>query len=104
MIKNYAKKFSYLMRKQGMECPISREKDIWAAAPTQLHHRCHKSKWTKKKFPLFMDSVWNLMAVNHDRHIDWPSFGKISFLEAEKRERFLERHPAIARAVNFEED
>lgn len=43
------------------------------------------------------------MAVNHDYHMMWPSFAKINWLEAEKRQKFLERHPLIARAVNLEE-
>ncbi len=104
MIKNYDAKFAYLLCRQHGICLIAKAKDGWAEAPTSLHHRLSRSKWAKKKFPLFIDSVWNLMAVNHDWHMKWPGFGRISFIEANDREAFLERHPAIAQAVNFEED
>ena len=104
MIKNYGKKFAYLLRRQNGICPIAKAKDGWAETPTSLHHRCHRTKWAKKKFPLFIDSVWNLMAVNFHWHLQWPSFARISHMEAEKREEFLQRHPAIARAVNFEKE
>lgn len=103
MIKNYEKKFAYLVRKQGGICPIAKTRDKWAEAPTELHHRCHRTSWAIKKFPLFIDSLWNLMAVNHNWHMQWPSFAKISFFEAEKREAFLQRHPMIAKAVNCED-
>ncbi len=104
MIANYDLKFAYLLRRQNGICPIAKAKDGWAEAPTSLHHRCHQAKWAKKKFPLFIDSVWNLMAVNFHWHTQWPSFARISHMEAQKREAFLQRHPAIARVVNFEEE
>jgi len=103
VIKNYEKKWTYLLRRQHGICPIGKAKDGWAEAPTELHHRCHRIGWAVRRFPLFMDSVWNLMAVNHNYHMQWPSFGKISYEEAARRERFLQRHPMIARAVNCEE-
>lgn len=104
MIANYEKKFAYLLRRQGGCCPIAATKKRWAVTPTELHHRLHNLKWARKKFPLFIDSVWNLMAVCHWAHMEWPSYGKISYLEAERREAFLQRHPLIARAVNMEND
>jgi hypothetical protein len=95
------------MRRQQGLCPIISAKyrgHYKYPRPTELHHRCHRVGWAVKRFPLFIDSVWNLMAVNHDAHMQWPSFGKISYEEAERREKFLQRHPQIARAVNCEEE
>ena len=103
MIKNYEKKWAYLMRRQKSICPIAKAKKGWAELPNELHHRHPRSELGKKKFPLFIDSLWNLMAVNHDFHMSWPSFAKIRWLEAEKRQKFLERHPDIAKKLNMED-
>jgi len=103
VIANYNKKFDYLLYRQRGLCPIAKQKDGFAQPPSDLHHRCHRTKWATKRFPLFIDSVWNLMAVNHFWHMMWPSYGKISWLDAEKREAFLRRHPMMARAVNMED-
>jgi hypothetical protein len=102
MVANYERKFQYLWHHQHGRCPIAWSEG-WFELPTELHHRAHRTKWARRRFPLFIDSVWNLMAVAHDWHMRYPSFGKISWLEAERREQFLERHPAIARAVNMED-
>ena len=99
-MKNYHAKQFYLTRKQKGMCPIAKAHGE-TAAPQELHHRLHNTKINKRLYPLFIDSVWNLMAVDHDWHMMYGSFGKISVLEAEKREAFLERHPMIAAAVNM---
>lgn len=101
-MKGYAAKMSYLLRRQGGYCAIASELGMEFARPTQLHHRCHNTKRARNKYPLFIDSLMNLVAVNHDQHLMHPSALKIRDNEAESRERFLERHPAIARAVNLE--
>ena len=103
MIAHYDRKFYYLKYRQGGLCPIAKEKKMWAESPRELHHRCHRTKWAIKKFPLFINSVWNLVAVCHWAHMQWGSYGKISWLEAERREAFLKRHSMIARAVNMED-
>ena len=99
-MKNYHAKQFYLIRKQRGRCPIADAHESLAPA-MELHHRLHKTIVNKRLFPLFIDSIWNLMAVDHDWHMMYGSFGKISVLEAEKREAFLERHPMIADAVNM---
>ena len=100
-MKNYHVKLNYLIRKQKLLCPIA-VAHHGLARSRELHHRLHNTKVNRRPYPLFIDSVWNLMAVNHNYHMMYGSFGKISVLEATKREAFLERHPAIAKAINFE--
>lgn len=90
------------MRRQKGCCPIAAAYDKFAK-PQSIHHRLHNSKVNRKEFPLFINSIWNLYLVNHNWHMMYPSFGKITVLEAYKREAFLQRHPAIAKRVNLEE-
>ena len=99
-MKNYYEKILYLARKQKGSCAIALAYNE-GYTPQELHHRLHKTKLSTRAYPLFIDSVWNLVAVNHDMHMMHPAFGKISILEAAHREAFLERHPTIARAINF---
>lgn len=102
MIGNYQRKMHYLSRRNGGHCVIAEAHGAWAPI-TDLHHRHARSKWARRKFPLFIDSLWNLLPVNNKWHLRYGSFARISKYEAEKRERFLERHPMIAKAVNMED-
>jgi len=97
---NYFKKRIYLLRRQKGCCPIANAKGQWAK-PAEIHHRLSNSKVNKKLYPLFIDSVWNLYCVNWDWHMMYPSFGKITVLEASKREKFLQRHIKIAKYLNM---
>lgn len=101
MIPNYQAKMSYLSAKYRGCCGIAQRFDKYAHI-TELHHRCHNTKANRRKYPLFINSVWNLMPVNHDWHMRHGSAGKIFDLEALNRERFLQQHPQIAVIVNFE--
>ena len=101
MITSYFAKQLYLIGKQKGVCPIAKAHGKGAFAK-ELHHRLHKTKVNKRLYPIFIDSIWNLIAVDHDNHMMHGSFGKISVLEAEKREAFLRRHPVIAAAINME--
>lgn len=102
-MKNYSEKFAYIFKKQSGCCAIAKSKGK-IAQMTELHHAgVNNSKVNRRLYPLFIDSVWNLIGVNHDYHLQSGSFGRISFLEAEKRERFLERHPVIAKKINMED-
>ena len=98
---HYYEKYYYLLRRQDGFCPIAKMEG-WADSPTELHHRLHNTKVNRRKYPLLIDSVWNLVAVAHWAHIKHPSWGKMTYLEAAKRQAFLERHPCIAAAVNME--
>ena len=98
-MKNYVNKFNYLECKYGSLCPIAKEQGEIARVDA-LHHRHHQTKWARKKFPLFIDSMFNLMPVNNAYHLIRGSYGRISELQAMKYEMFLQRHPKIAAFVN----
>lgn len=105
MIPNYWRKLGYLSDHQKGMCAICKSKniqyDIRQLIVYDLHHAgIHNTKVNRKKYPLFIHSLMNLKMVRHSLHMQYPCFGKISYLEADKRERFLERHPLIARFVN----
>jgi hypothetical protein len=100
-MKNYTAKFRYLIRRQNGNCAIAVAYD-GAAAPDSLHHRLHNTKVNRKKYPLLIDSLWNLVAVNMAWHMQHPSFGGMWPREALSREAFLGRHPMIAAALNME--
>jgi hypothetical protein len=93
-------KADYLKKHQHWQCPMSG----LTLHLTDLHHAgIHNSKVNRKKYPLFIHSLMNLKLINHKYHMENGSWGKISYLEADKRERFLERHPLIAKFVNMED-
>ena len=100
-MKHYEEKLTYLLRKQKGLCYIAKAKGkIYPA--TELHHMLiHNTKTNKKKYPLLINSVWNLVAVSNKYHLMYPSFGRCSYLNANKIESFLQRHPMIAAAVNM---
>jgi len=102
MIPNYTQKWEYLIKKNGPYCPVQRDKGDESSPLlcTDLHHRCHNTKWRLKKFPLFMNSLLNLLPVSNFFHLKYPSNNKITDFQAEKYERFLERHPKISEFVN----
>jgi hypothetical protein len=57
-------------------CPIARAHGAMAV-PHEIHHaRAHNTKANRKRFPHFINSLFNLMAVNHDWHMMYPSFGR----------------------------
>jgi hypothetical protein len=102
MIHNYERKFGSLLIHQGGACPIARSQGVYAV-PSELHHaRMHDKGWARKKYPLFIDSIANLMAVNHDFHMNRGSYGqwtetKVAWFEARMR-----NNPKLARKWNCE--
>ena len=73
-------------------CKIAESKGIIIKA-TELHHaRIHDTKWGRSKYPLFMDSLFNLVPVSHDMHMVHGSWGKWSEARCAVVERGLERH------------
>lgn len=89
MIELYEDKWDYLVSKYGNRCPIGAEKDEAWQQVTDLYHRCHNTKWRREKFPLFLNSLLNLMPVSNRYHLKFPSYGKISDMQAEKWQKFL---------------
>ncbi len=104
MIPNYQAKFEYLYLKQNGRCAIATSHGRIAAI-TELHHAGrHNTGADRKLYPLLVNSLWNLVAVNHLWHMKYPAWGKQKGTEwASKREAFLGRHPRIAKKLNMEE-
>jgi len=99
---NYIHKVQYLYRRQKGLCAITGE-PLQAHYKQDLHHAgVYNTKVNRKLYPLFIDSVWNLVLVDHEAHLDRPLYGRISYREADHREAFLRRHPMIAQAMNME--
>lgn len=68
--------------------------------PHEIHHaRCHNTKVNRRRYPLFVDSLFNLVAVNHDWHMMYPSWGKWSERQVAWFERRLAASPDLCRKV-----
>lgn len=100
---NYQEKFEYLANRNNWRCPIALEKDAIAQVTDLHHYRVHNTKVNRKLYPLFIDSMLNLVAVNNAWHLKNPSWGREPYFEAEKYELFLSRHPKIDKFLNMKE-
>ena len=103
-MKVYAEKMRYLLRHQHFECPIlaanGREATI-TSKPDLDHSRVPNTKHNRRKYPLLIDSLLNLRAVDHHAHLHLPrSQVRMSGYNAAKLEAFLRRHPKTAEWVN----
>ena len=99
MIPHYEAKMIYLYQHQKAKCAIT-GLTLLQACKCDLHHGMHNSKWARKKFPLFINSLFNLFLVHHDEHMKHPSACKVTEIEATRYERFLEKHPLCESLVN----
>jgi hypothetical protein len=101
-IPHYEAKMVAIQRRQCGWCAIGVAAGRYLPA-TELHHaRVHASKWAKKKWPLFIDSLANLLGVDHGMHMERPGFGKWPESRVDAFERGLQRHPEHARRLNCE--
>lgn len=82
MIPNYERKLQVIEKLQNGRCAIGADEGLTLPI-TELHHRLHNTKTNRKKYPNFIDSIFNLVGVNHDKHMERPSFGKIPLQTAE---------------------
>ena len=96
----YEEKVEYLVNHYGPICPIAYEKKGRTDRVGELHHMLHNTKVNRKRFPLFINSLINLRPVSSVYHKLWPSWGKISDLQAMKYEKFLQKHKRICKFVN----
>jgi hypothetical protein len=90
-IAKYNELFFYISVLWGCMCPIAESHGDWAS-PESLHHRLHNRKINRKRFPLFIDSVFNLVAVNDNFHMKYPGWGKFTVFEADKMELYIVEH------------
>ena len=96
-------RFNAIYRNQNGWCAIAESLDK-VAEITELHHaHIHNTKPNRKRFPLLINSLWNLYGVNHHYHMANPSWsppkGRWSLMECDKREEFLNRHPLIRKGL-----
>ena len=99
-IPNYEKKFHTLVARQGGCCAIAAAHGE-IAAPTELHHaRCHNTKWARAKWPLFIDSIVNLLAVSHEWHMKRGGFGHWPESQIEWFEARMRKNPVLAARWN----
>lgn len=101
----YLWKKLYLMRKYNYICPIAKSEGVVISLNyhnTDLHHyRIHNTKGNRKKYPLFIDSILNLMPVSHYWHLKRGGFGeRWGPARAAQAELFLKRHKLISKWVN----
>jgi hypothetical protein len=90
-IRDYNELFMYIYILYKGRCPIADSHGVWAY-PESLHHRLHNRKINRKRFPLFIDSVFNLVAVNDNFHMKYPGWGKFTVFEADKIELYIVEH------------
>ncbi len=96
----WRKTWAILTAHQGAGCAIAQAKGKWAI-PTERHHaRIHNSKWARARFPLFIDSVFNLLLVEHGWHMSNDSFGKWSERKVAWYEQRMRKNPAMAAWAN----
>ena len=87
-IDNYEDLWQYVFNIYGWQCQIAHSKGEYAP-PDQLHHKLHKSLKNMKRFPFFIDSIFNLIPVNHDWHEKYRNWGKTKVFQADKIERYI---------------
>jgi hypothetical protein len=99
-ILNRERKANYLKMRQRGLCGCGCGRILYG--PVDIHHMLPDTTGNRRKFPLFLNSVLNLQAVRHDCHMSAMDgqLGHITDWQADKYERFLERHPVISDAVN----
>jgi len=98
-IPHYEKKFWYIYKHQSGRCVIGSSEN-WILPMDALHHKLHNTKVNRKKYPLFIHSILNLVGVFNALHLVRGSWGRITDIEAQKYEDFLIRHPNICNFVN----
>ena len=87
-ITNYNELFFYTFMLCKGRCPIAESKGDWAH-PDQLHHRLHNERKNRIRFPLFIDSVFNVVAVNEKYHTENRNWRKYSVFAADKIEQYI---------------
>lgn len=85
---NSYEKIMYLMRKQDFNCAIGLLKDSKAKG-SEVHHRLHNTKPNRKRYPHFINSIFNLWWVSHYWHMQHPSAGKPTLIMADEIEVLL---------------
>lgn len=94
--------FTWLWHRQNGCCAISGTVLNWGWA--QVHHaRVHDSRWARRRFPLFIDSIFNCVLVDPGAHQEHGGWGHWPIRKVEWYERRLAANPRMARWANREE-
>lgn len=83
--------YNYELINKFRMCPIAWEKAETIIYPTELHHRLHNTKTNRTLYPVFINSLINLLAINHDYHMKYGNYGKILLNRAYLWEQFLNK-------------
>ena len=104
----YSKKFipyyeekMYFLGNKHEYCVIAKSQ-YKRAKITELHHTyIHNTCINRRRFPLLVNSIWNLSPVNHSYHMDNDGWGKIGIYEADWIEKYLADNSDVANVINF---
>ena len=102
IMKDYDKKFNFLVRKQGGRCAITGEKFAvkWLI---EIHHVIAKDKTNCKLYPNYIDCVWNLRLVSSGPHQNYPLPKKPGWLEVAVLDEIVRDYPGIEYEMTAEE-
>ena len=100
MIPNYAKKYLHLWEYQGGRCAITGN-SLEPADNIDMHHLLSDSKESRRAFPQFIHSVWNLRLVAHDAHMTKPLPERLPLMVVAKVEKHLQDNPKVAALINM---
>ena len=89
VIPNYQELFMYVYLLWGGMCPIAASLKVYSVNPDQLHHRLHNERKNRIRFPLFINSVFNVVAVSEKYHTENRNWGKYSVFAADKIEQYI---------------
>lgn len=99
-MKNYYETLEFLKQWQSDICPVcGKHFELHAEKKIDLHHQAHNDAHAKMWYPLFVDSVLNLYAINHECHVgngeDSGNKFHLGDLEAAVFERYLNMAKAV---------
>lgn len=90
-MKNYELKKEKLYIQQNGKCPVCQKELL--IGTTDLHHKMRNTKGNRKRYPLLIDSIYNLELIHHNCHISkHSSCGMMWDIEAEKLEKILKEN------------
>ena len=83
-MKDYQKKFKVLADKQDWICPIC-EKTMHMSQHLSIDHKYkHNALWARRRWPYFIDSVYNLQLVHNHCNIDKRVRDNLADIEADR--------------------
>ena len=84
----------------GRDCVIAAANGSSAPAEERHHARIHDKKWVRARYPLFVDSVFNILPVSHRWHMRYGGFGKWPERKVAWYEARMRKNPQLAAWAN----